>query len=43
MIFHLMSWLMGTGQGDYFVSDTARLTTDGCEVLTTVSQEMQVV
>jgi Xaa-Pro dipeptidase len=43
MVFHLMSWLMGTGRGNYFVSDTARVTADGCEVLTTVSQEMQVV
>lgn len=35
MVFHLLSWLMGTGQGDYFVSNTAVLTETGCEVLTT--------
>lgn len=43
MTFHLLSWLMGAGQGDYFVSDTAVLTKDRCEVLTTVPQEVQVV
>lgn len=43
MVFHLMSWLMGTGQGDYFVSDTAVLTESGCEVLTTVPQQLQIV
>jgi Xaa-Pro dipeptidase len=43
MTFHLMSWLMGTGQGDYFVSDTAMVTEEGCEVLTTASQRLQVV
>lgn len=40
MVFHLMSWLMGAGQGDYFVSDTAVVTEDGCEVVTGVSQEL---
>lgn len=43
MVFHLMSWLMGAGEGDYFVSDTAVVTKDGCEVLTAVSQELFVV
>lgn len=43
MTFHLMSWLMDTGKGDYFVSDTAMVTEEGCEVLTTVTQRLQVV
>lgn len=40
MVFHLMSWLMGAGEGDYFVSDTAVVTAEGCEVLTAVSQQL---
>jgi Xaa-Pro dipeptidase len=43
MTFHLLSWLMGAGQGDYFVSDTAVLTQDGCDVLTTVPRHVQIV
>lgn len=44
MVFHLMSWLMHTGRaGDYFVSDPALVTEDGCEVLTTVPQTVHVV
>jgi Xaa-Pro dipeptidase len=44
MVFHLMSWLMGTGRdGNYFVSDTALVTEDGCEVLTSIPQHAQVV
>lgn len=44
MTFHLLSWLMGTGRpGDYFISNTALLTEQGCEVLTTTPQEVQVV
>lgn len=43
MTFHLLSWLMGAGQGDYFVSDTAMLTETGCEVLTTIPQHLQFV
>jgi Xaa-Pro dipeptidase len=43
MTFHLLSWLMGTGRGDYFISNTAALTGHGCEVLTTTPQEVQVV
>lgn len=34
MVFHLMSWLLGSGKGDYFISNTAVLTDTGCEVLT---------
>jgi Xaa-Pro dipeptidase len=34
MSVHLLSWLMGTGRGDAFVSDTVLLTDDGPEILT---------
>lgn len=34
MVFHLLSWLIGSGRGDYFISNTAMLTDQGCEVLT---------
>ena len=40
MVFHLISWLLGCGRGDYFVSDTAVVTENGCEVLTTVPQQL---
>jgi Xaa-Pro dipeptidase len=44
MVFHVMSWLMDTGrEGNYFVSDPALVTEDGCEVLTTISQQVHVV
>lgn len=43
MTFHLMSWLMGAGRGDYFVSDTVLVTEQGTERLTTAPQELQVV
>ncbi|MCB9958714.1 MAG: aminopeptidase P family protein [Rhodospirillaceae bacterium] len=35
MSFHIMSWLMGTGQGDFFLSDCVLLGPQGPEVLTT--------
>jgi Xaa-Pro dipeptidase len=34
MTFHLLSWLMGTGRGDYFLSNTVLVTESGAEVLT---------
>lgn len=34
MVFHLHSWFTNTGRGDYFVSNTALLTDQGCEILT---------
>lgn len=34
MSFHVLSWLMGTGRGDAFVSDTVLLTDAGPEILT---------
>lgn len=43
MTFHLMSWLMGAGRGNYFVSNAAMLTEQGCEVLTTIPQELKIV
>ena len=43
MVFHLLSWLMGTGRGDYFFSNTAVLTEQGCEILTKTPRGSQVV
>jgi Xaa-Pro dipeptidase len=40
MVFHLMSWLLRTGQGDSFLSDTVAVTDDGCEILTTTSRTL---
>lgn len=34
MSFHVLSWLMGTGRGDFFLSNTVLLGADGPEVLT---------
>jgi len=34
MTFHVLSWLMGTGRGDAFVSDTVLVTEGEAEVLT---------
>ena len=34
MSFHILSWLMGTGKGDYFVSNAVLLGPSGAEVLT---------
>jgi Xaa-Pro dipeptidase len=43
MVFHLLSWLMGTGRGDYFFSNTAVMTEEGCEILTKTPRRSQVV
>jgi Xaa-Pro dipeptidase len=43
MVFHLLSWLMGTGRGDYFFSNTGLLTDEGCEILTKTPRGSQVV
>ena len=43
MVFHLLSWLIGTGRGDYFLSNTGLLTEDGCEVLTKTARRSHVV
>ena len=43
MAFHLHSWFTNTGRGDYFISNTALLTDQGCEILTSgTPQELQV-
>jgi Xaa-Pro dipeptidase len=34
MSFHVLSWLMGTGRGDYFISNAVLLGATGPEVLT---------
>jgi Xaa-Pro aminopeptidase len=34
MSFHVLSWLMGTGRGDFFLSDTVLLGENGPEILT---------
>ncbi|MGH3320614.1 MAG: M24 family metallopeptidase [Streptosporangiaceae bacterium] len=39
MVFHVLSWLLGQEPGDYCVSDTALVTADGCELLTTIQRE----
>lgn len=43
MVFHLMSWLLGCGRGDYFVSDTVMVSETGCEVLTTSPRTLRIV
>jgi Xaa-Pro dipeptidase len=42
MVFHLMSWLLRTGRGDSFLSDTILVTDEGCEFLTNVSRAVTV-
>lgn len=40
MVFHVLSWLLRTGCGDSFVSDTVVVTETGSEVLTKVTREL---
>lgn len=42
MVFHLMSWLLRSGLGDSFLSDTVVVTEDGCEFLTTVNRDVHI-
>jgi Xaa-Pro dipeptidase len=42
MTFHLMSWLLGSGIGDAFLSDTVEVTASGCEFLTKVGRNVLV-
>lgn len=42
MAFHLMSWLMRTGQGDAFLSDTVVVTRNGSEFLTHAPRDIMV-
>jgi Xaa-Pro dipeptidase len=39
MVFHVFSWILGQGPADYGVSDTALVTADGCELLTTTGRD----
>jgi Xaa-Pro dipeptidase len=43
MTFHLMSWILGQAVPDFGVSDTALVTADGCELLTTTRRDPIVV
>ena len=43
MTFHVMSWMMGSRAGNYFVSNTVAVTEKGSEVLTTTSQNLHIV
>lgn len=40
MVFHLMSWLLDSGQGSSFLSDTVVVTETGCERLTQVPRDL---
>jgi Xaa-Pro dipeptidase len=40
MSFHVLSWLMGTGRGDFFLSNTVLLGDGGPEVLTRTPMEV---
>jgi Xaa-Pro dipeptidase len=42
MTFHLMSWLLHSGIGDAFLSDTVEVTADGCKFLTLVNRDVLV-
>ncbi len=42
MVFHLMSWLLRTGKGDYFLSDTVEVTANGCRFLTDIPRGVTV-
>jgi Xaa-Pro dipeptidase len=43
MVFHVFSWILGQGPTDYGVSDTALVTTEGCELLTSTTREPSIV
>jgi Xaa-Pro dipeptidase len=43
MVFHLMSWLLRTGRGDFFLSDTVLIGPEGAEFLTQVPRSVNVV
>jgi Xaa-Pro dipeptidase len=43
MTFHLLSWLVGSGIGDYLITDTACLTDKGCEALQKFPTGVQVI
>ena len=43
MVFHQLSWLLGCGKGDYFVSDTVYVNESGGERLTNTSRNLSIV
>lgn len=43
MVFHMMSWMLETGAGDYFVSDTVAITAAGGARLTNAPRHLIVV
>lgn len=43
MVFHVFSWILGQAATDYGASDTAVVTTDGCELLTSMTREPSIV
>ena len=43
MVFHQLSWLLGCGKGDYFVSDTVYVSENGGERLTNTSRNLSIV
>ena len=42
MSFHVLSWLMGTGRGDFFISNTVLLGDNGPEVLTRIAADVTI-
>jgi Xaa-Pro dipeptidase len=42
MTFHVLSWLMGTGRGDFFISNTVLLGDSGPEVLTRIPADVTI-
>lgn len=42
MCFHMLSWLMGTGRGDFFISNTVLLSDRGPEVLTRTPAQVMI-
>lgn len=40
MTFHIQSWILDPGAGSHAVSDTALITDDGCELLTTSPRDL---
>lgn len=42
MSFHVLSWLMGSGRGDFFLSNTVLLGPEGAEVLTRTPTDVTV-
>ena len=43
MVFHQLSWLLGCGKGDYFVSDTVYVNETGGERITNTPRKLKIV